>query len=166
MMYGDQPAALLESQDVYVAFDSMISGTPWPMALRYGRSPGLSALWDAVIVSTYRSVLWIASPIPGKCFMVALSPPATRPDANASASCAVSSASKPKTRPCWYMNELVETGTSATGARSVLMPRACSAWPVFLPWLNPTDALPMSPICGTVLFGGIQAIRLTDPPSW
>ena len=74
------------------------------------------------MVSTYRSVFRMASPMPGKCFMVASTPLDASPAANASASRAVRPAWNEKVRPCWYMNDAVEPGMSATGARSTLMP--------------------------------------------
>src|SRR3954449_1587415 len=52
----DQPAAFVASYAGYVAFDSMIIGMPWAIAVVYGRSPGASALFDAEIETTCVSV--------------------------------------------------------------------------------------------------------------
>src|SRR3954469_11467737 len=118
----DHPAAFAVSYAGYVAFDSMIIGTPLAIAAWYGLSAGASADFEAVMVTTCESVLAEAKPMPGKCFMEGTPPPETRPVAKAFEREAVVDALKDHVRPCWYMNELVDDGTSATGARSVLMP--------------------------------------------
>src|SRR5438876_8757278 len=120
----------------------MIIGMPWPIAFWYGWRPGARVAVEAVIVTTFVSVLRVARPIPGKCFIVGRSPPASSPDANASDSDAVSEASNDQVRPCRYMNDDVEEGTSATGARSLLMPPQRRSKPVALPWSYAVWVLP------------------------
>ena len=63
------------------------------------------------------------------------------------------------------MNEPGTAGTSATGARSQLMPSARSSRPVSSPW-RCDSATGRSPSCGGAMSGGAQASRLTAPPSW
>jgi len=64
---------------VYVAFDSMIIGMPFAIAVRYGRRPGASAVAEAPIVTGWLSVFSTAYPIPGKCFIEGSSAPWRRP---------------------------------------------------------------------------------------
>src|SRR6188472_1542646 len=63
------------------------------------------------------------------------------------------------------MNEPGTAGTSATGARSQLMPSARSSRPVSSPW-RCDSATGRSPSCGGAMSGGAHASRLTAPPSW
>ena len=87
-----------------------------------------------MIRTRLESVFFVANPMPGKCFMVGITPADSSPEANASASWAVRSASDEKVRPSRSMNEALEAGTSATGARSMSMPRPARAAPVLAPW--------------------------------
>lgn len=64
------------------------------------------------------------------------------------------------------MKEAVEAGTSATGAKSVLIPRSRSATPVLLPCLRAVTVEPMLPISGGESVGGIHGTVFTEPPSW
>src|SRR5450759_4201345 len=89
----------------------------WPIAFWYGCRPGASVAVEAVIVTAFESVLRVARPIPGKCFIVGRSPPASSPDANASENVAVSEALKDQVRPCWYMKEEVEEGRVPAGGQ-------------------------------------------------
>src|SRR5579862_3748132 len=98
--------------------------------------------------------------------MVGTPPPSSRPVANASESVVVVAALNDQVRPCWYMNELVVTGTSATGARSLLMPAQPRIVAVARPCEVAVEALPRVPIWGTVRVGGAHGTRLTEPPSW
>src|SRR5450759_2928833 len=138
----------------------------WPIAFWYGCRPGASVAVEAVIVTAFESVLRVARPIPGKCFIVGWSLPASSPDANASENVAVSEALKDQVRPCWYMKEEVEEGTSATGARSLLMPPQRRSKPVALHWSTAVWVLPSAPIWGGERVGGAQGTRLIEPPSW
>src|SRR5438093_13318309 len=95
-----------------------------------------------------------------------MSPPVSSPVAKASDRVAVREALKDHVRPCWYMNEAVETGTSATGARSSLMPAHKRTVPVFVPWVWVVGALPRLPIWGADTVGGAQLTRLPEPPAW
>jgi hypothetical protein len=115
---------------------------------------------------TKSSVFFAAKPSPGKCFIVASAPRSPSPSANALARRAVSREPNDHVRPCLYMNEEVEAGTSATGAKSVLTPRSRSAVPVFRPWRRAVSLEPRSPICGGESVGGIQETVFTWPPSW
>ena len=56
-------------------------------------------------------------------------------------------------------------GTSATGARSRLIPIACRAAPAFAPAVPDTDA-GSAPSWAAERFGGAQGMRRTSPPSW
>ena len=67
------------------------------------------------MVTTLASVLRVAKPSPGKCFIAGRTPLASSPDANALLRLAVTDASNENVRPSWYMNEAVDDGTSATG---------------------------------------------------
>src|SRR3954447_7514662 len=144
----------------------MIIGIPLAIAAWYGLSPGASAVFEAVMVTTWESVLAEAKPIPGKCFIEGTLPPAARPVAKALERDAVVDALKDHVRPCWYMNEAVDEGTSATGARSALIPAHRSTNAVDLPWAATVALLSLEPMCGTELVGGAQGTRLTVPPSW
>src|SRR6187551_2160848 len=104
--------------------------------------------------------------MPGKCFMLGTTPADSRPDAKASERRAVRLTLNENVRPWRYMIEAVEAGTSATGARSTLMPRPRSAAPVREPCVRATVALPVAPIWGADIVGGAHGIRLTEPPSW
>src|SRR3954447_931731 len=104
--------------------------------------------------------------MPGKCFIAGRLPPASRPDAKASARLVVVVALNDQVRPCWYMNEAVEEGTSATGARLLLIPAHDSALPVDAPWDRAAVTLPAAPIWGADRVGGAHGTRLTEPPSW
>src|SRR3954469_5626857 len=64
------------------------------------------------------------------------------------------------------MKEAVDAGTSATGARSTLIPRARSAVAVSAPCVRAVDVRPILPICGGDSVGGAHGIRLIAPPSW
>ena len=103
---------------------------------------------------------------PGSASSLGRTPFDSSPDANASARLAVVDASNEKVRPALYMNESVEAGTSATGARSMSMPRSWRATPVLAPCERATDALPDRPISGGDIVGGAHGIRLIGPPSW
>src|SRR4051794_34690071 len=144
----------------------MTIGTWWPIAVWYGSRPGASVAFDALIVTTLVSVFAVARPMPGKCFIAGTSWPLSRPVANASDRDAVVEELNDQVRPCWYMNELVEAGTSATGARSLLMPAQARIVPVEAPWDVAVDVLPRLPICGTESVGGAHGTRITEPPSW
>jgi hypothetical protein len=111
------------------------------------------------MVATFASVLRLAKPSPGKCFIDGRTPLATSPDANALLRLAATDASNENVRPCWYMNEAVDDGTSATGAKLLLMPAQASTLPVAFPWLAAVVALPMAPICGGARVGGAQLNR-------
>src|SRR5436190_22319835 len=100
-MARDQPAALVPSQAVYQAFDSMIRGIPWAIAPRYGLRPGSSWAFDWVSLTTWESVFATAYPSPGKCFIVASSPAVAMPPAKASATDVVVAALNDQVRPCW-----------------------------------------------------------------
>jgi hypothetical protein len=113
--------------------------------------------------TTKSSVFFLANPSPGKCFIVASAPRSPRPSANALARRAVFRELNDQVRPCWYMKDDVEAGTSATGAKSVLTPRPTKARPVFRPWVR---AVSLEPICGGERVGGIQETVFTWPPSW
>ena len=143
----------------------MIIGMSLPIEVRYGSRPGARAVLDAVIVTTLTSVFNVANPSPGKCFIVGRTPFDSSPEANASARVAVVDASNEKVRPSLYMKELVEPGTSATGARSMSTPRSWSATPVLAPCERATEALPDLPISGGEIVGGAHGIRLIGPPS-
>jgi hypothetical protein len=56
-------------------------------------------------------------------------------------------------------------GTSATGARSRLIPIACSAAPAFLPAV-PENDVGSAPSAAAERFGGAHGMRRTSPPSW
>src|SRR3954454_20142976 len=99
--------------------------------------------------------------MPGKCFIEGTVSPASSPDANASESEAVVDALKDHVRPCWYMKELVDQVTSATGARSLLIPAHSSATPVALPCANAVEVLPDAPMDGGEMVGAAQPRRLT-----
>src|SRR3954453_14894938 len=124
----------------------MIIGMPCAIAVGYGVRPGLSAVADAEIVTTWLSVFCVAAPIPGKCFIAGTVPPDSRPVAKASDSVAVAVAPNDQVRPCWYMNDAVEDGTSATGARFELTPAQASARPVAAPCSRAVAELPAAPI--------------------
>src|SRR6185503_14704435 len=113
----------------------MTRGTFRSIAVRYGRSPGFSADFGARMVTTFASVSREAKPSPGKCFIAGSTPLASNPVANALLRLAVTDASNENVRPSWYMKEAVDDGTSATGARSLLMPAQASTRPVAFPWL-------------------------------
>src|SRR5258708_13171466 len=102
--------------------------------------------------------------MPGKCFIAGTARPADRPDTNASDRVAVVVALNDHVRPCWYMNELVEAGTSATGARFVLIPAHSRIVPVVLPCPKAVELLPSAPIWGADSVGPAQGTRLTGPP--
>ena len=119
-----------------------------------------------MIVTTLLSVFEVAYPIPGKCFIDGTTPADSSPEANAFARLAVFVALNDHVRPCWYMNDAVVAGTSATGARSTLIPRSRSADAVLAPCENASDTLPRVPIAGGSSVGGAQGIRLIEPPSW
>ena len=144
----------------------MIIGTWLAIAFWYGRRPGARLDAEAVIVTTWLSVLAVARPMPGKCFIAGTSPPDSSPVANASDNVAVAEAPNDQVRPCWYMKEAVDTGTSATGARLLLIPAQRSTNPVAFPWAWAVEALPRLAICAGERLGGAQATRFTEPPSW
>src|SRR3954451_22354557 len=116
--------------------------------------------------TTKSSVFFAANPIPGKCFIVATPPRSPSPSANALARRAVSRELNDHVRPCWYMKEEVEAGTSATGVKSEVMQTSKCAAPVFRPWPSAVSLEPRSPICGGESVGGIQETVFTWPPSW
>ncbi len=118
------------------------------------------------MVTTDVSVLRVAKPSPGKCFIEGMTPVDSRPVANASDRAAVWTALNDQVRPSRYRNDSVVAGTSATGAKSTLMPRALSAAPVLAPCDRATVVLSSTPICGADRVGGAHGIRLTEPPSW
>src|SRR5437764_7126659 len=100
LIAGDQPAAACASYAVYVAFESITSGRLWPNAVRYGTRPGASAVRVARIVTMLASVLRVANPSPGKCFMAGISPADSRPVAKASLRRAVTVEENDQVRPC------------------------------------------------------------------
>src|SRR5450756_1122603 len=104
--------------------------------------------------------------MPGKCFIAGTVPPDRRPVAKAVESEPVTVALKDQVRPCWYMNDEVAEGTSATGARFVLMPAQRSTVPVAAPCEPAVVALPRLPIWSGERVGGAQGMRRTEPPSW
>src|SRR6185369_10658953 len=106
------------------------------------RRPGARLARLAPIVTLYASVFLVAKPMPGKCFIVGSTPFERRPEAKASARRAVREALNENVRPSRYMNEAVDAGTSATGAKSTLIPRPRRAAPVFAPCVRAIDALP------------------------
>src|SRR6267142_1696128 len=111
----------------------MIIGKPCAIAATYGWIPAASVAFDAVSFTTYESVFNVARPMPGKCFIAGTTPADQRPRANEFDRVVVRIGSNDHVRPCRYMNEAVELGTSATGAKSQLMPRPSSARPVATP---------------------------------
>src|SRR5256885_10420487 len=125
----------------------MIIGMPWAIACWYGIRPDARAARELPIVTTQESVLRVAKPIPGKCFITGWTCADSRPVARALATPLVRIALNDQVLPCRYMNDEVEAGTSATGARSTLMPRPRGAPPVFWPCVCATDASPSVPIC-------------------
>jgi hypothetical protein len=102
----------------------------------------------------------------GKVLLVASARRSRSPTAKALERRRVFLALNDQVRPCAYMKEAVEDGTSATGAKSVLTPRSRKAAPVLRPCLRAISLEPSSPICGGENVGGIQGIVLTAPPSW
>src|SRR4051812_16083498 len=104
--------------------------------------------------------------MPGKCFIDGTTCPDSRPVANASDIAAVTLELNDQVRPCLYMNDAVEAGTSATGAKSMLIPSPRRAVAVLAPCDRAVDVLFIAPICGTVSVGGAHGIRLMAPPSW
>ena len=69
-------------------------------------------------------------------------------------------------RCCRYMKDSTLPGTSATGARSTLMPSDRRAAPVPAPCVRASVALSSLPICGADRVGGAHEMRLMAPPSW
>ena len=115
--------------------------------------------------TTAWSVETVARPRPGKCFMVGSVPPCPSPFAKAAASLATVKRLVEKARCCCSMKSAGPAGTSATGARSRLIPIACNAAPVFAPDVWETDAGNV-PSSAAERFGGAHGMRRTTPPSW
>src|SRR5262245_50606548 len=139
----------------------MVTGTAWRIPRRNGRSPGSRRLRGALIRTSARSVSRRASPRPGKCFIVATARPSWSPSAKSPACKAVFSASNDQVRPWRYTAEARETGTSATGARSTLIPSARSAVPVHRPCSRARE-----PMVAGATDGGAHETVFTLPPSW
>src|SRR5438874_1386481 len=99
--------------------------------------------------------------MPGKCFIAGTSPPASSPEANAFDRAAVVAALNDHVRPCWYMKDDVLAATSATGARSLLIPAQPRIVPVALPWVEAVAVLSRLPIFGAESVGGAHGTRLT-----
>ena len=121
---------------------------------------------DDLMTTLYRSVLRVARPMPGKCLNTGTTPCELVPFANASESRPTSVLLNPNVRACWYMNEAVESATSATGARLTLIEDAWSAAALEDPcWVTRSTLLAI-PICRALCVGPAHGIRRTVPPSW
>src|SRR4051812_20850047 len=141
----------------YVALESITRPTRGAQR-RYGSRSARRALCEAATVTACSSGLRAARPRPGKCLSVALTPGPRRPSANAHAERATAPGSDPNER----VPRKLPWSTSATGARSVLIPRRRSARPVAAPSGPARDA-------GTragASAGGSDRSRRTSPPSW
>ena len=144
----------------------MISGIRSLIAAWYGWRPAPSSSFDASMTTTWLSVFCVARPMPGKCLSDGRTSPASRPAANASATSDTVAGDIANVRPAASMNEPGPDGTSATGAKSTLMPRSRRALAVASPWSRATDGRPSPPISAGVRVGGAHGIRLISPPSW
>src|SRR5918995_6909804 len=141
----------------------MTIGTPDAIASRNGSRSASSWLLEASISLGSRSVFATALPKPGKCFAAGITPPCSRPFANATPAATTARGSPPKARA--EMNEEGEAGTSSTGARSVLIPSRARKRPVSRPAERPAAA-PPAPSRAGGSSGGPCGRRLTSPPSW
>src|SRR5436190_5244979 len=144
----------------------MIIGMCRAIAVRYGRRPGAKRDLETRMVTTEASVSWVAKPSPGKCFIEGMTPPDSSPEAKAFDNAAVWTALNDHVRPCRYKKDEIVAGTSASGAKSTLMPSARKAAPALTPWVRATVVLSSRPICGGDSVGGAHGIRLIAPPSW
>ena len=111
-----------------------------------------------------RSVLRVARPIPGKCFSAAATRAESRPCANAVVAAATRLGSAANVRRSSAMND-PGAGTSATGARSTLIPAERSCSPVVRASSRMRSG-PRRPSSEVARAGPAQGIRRISPPSW
>ena len=104
--------------------------------------------------------------MPGKCLNTGMTCCDLVPVAKARASRPTRVSLNPNVRACWYMNEAVESATSATGARLTLIEDVWSAAALEDPCWVTRSTLLSTPICRALSVGPAHGIRRTVPPSW